>query len=189
MWTLPNSATAADRPMVARLPRFRYRNVGSARPASRANQLGDEPPLLNCDGRNAGQRPTALVREVRHIAQYEMFGCPGRDKSGSTTTRPPRSTAAPVASANFFASGDAETPAAHTTVFVGSCSCSRQNSPAHDRRLRSPPLSWFVLERPIVPANFELSPIGLPDMRPGFDRRLRQERSARRKDRCAGTHA
>ena len=43
-------------------------------------------------------------------------GCPGSVRSGSTETRPARSTSAPVASPSALASGEAWTPAAHSTV-------------------------------------------------------------------------
>ena len=46
-------------------------------------------------------------------------GWPRREQSRSTLIRPARSTSAPDASASFFASGEADTPAAQIVVFAG----------------------------------------------------------------------
>src|SRR5215204_4525669 len=52
----------------------------------------------------------------------DISGWPGTLRSGATTTRPARSSAAPVPRANSAPSGDPATPAAQITVRESICS-------------------------------------------------------------------
>ena len=81
-------------------------------------------------------------------------GWPGRVRSGSTAMRPARSTSAPVASASAAASGEAWTPAAHTTVWASM----RSVVPSASRRRRrraSTPVTRAPM-RSSTPRRFEL---------------------------------
>ena len=53
----------------------------------------------------------------------KISGCPAMLMSGSTVTRPARSSVAPARSASTLPSRDARTPAAHSTVCAARCSC------------------------------------------------------------------
>ncbi len=116
------SATAAARPMVARLPLSRYRNGGASRPFKRARTaLATWRPSCIATGatpgRVIGEPSRSRTRTMSPSAK--ISGWPGSVRSASTVTRPARSSSAPVCSANAEASPEAVTPAAQTTVRVG----------------------------------------------------------------------
>ena len=104
---------ARNRPMVATLPRSRYRNgLASSRPRRR-RPIVWAACRLPCIATSATPgSPSRLVMSPT----ANTSGCPGRVRSGSTSMRPARSTCAPHAAASFPASGEACTPAAQITV-------------------------------------------------------------------------
>jgi hypothetical protein len=57
----------------------------------------------------------AVLRDRRQVAATKISACPGTVRSGSTGTRPLRSSVTP----SDCATGDAATPAAQTTVRAG----------------------------------------------------------------------
>ncbi len=106
------STTARNRAIVAIVPRSRYRNgLGSVR-ADGARSCAPR------GGRSAWRPPPRRVGRSRPIRSptTNSSGYPGSEQSGSTATRPARSTSAPARSASIRPSGEACTPAAQ--IFV-----------------------------------------------------------------------
>ena len=80
--------------------------------------LRDVPRLLDGHRREAGKRPSAGPACEATSPITEISGCPGSAQSEPTSSRPPRSRAAPVASPSTSANPAARTPAAQITVLA-----------------------------------------------------------------------
>ena len=103
-------------------PRSRGRGSGTARTAfvaPEATAIVFAACRLPCIATSA--TPGSLS-SVTMSPTTNTSGCPGSVRSGSAAMRPAWSTSAPVAAASCAASGDACTPAAHTTVCAAMCS-------------------------------------------------------------------
>ena len=87
------------------------------------------PALLNRGRRDAGHR-LAVLLQPREVADHEDLGWPGTLSSGSTLRRGPRDRAARRA---LRASGEAATPAAHSTVRAGDDRARRASTPSARR--------------------------------------------------------
>ena len=147
-WTTSHISQPA-KPLTAGGRRRRRRGTVRSSPSCRG-RVAERLGLASAQTAHDGLRgvAAALNRHLGHAGQAvrpirspttKISGCPGSEQSGSTT-RPARSTLAPVAIADHAGpSGDACTPAAQIFVRASMrrrCPCRQRCRGRHHRRLR-----------------------------------------------------
>ena len=97
----------------------RGRRTAGRLPGEAAPHVGrGRLPLLHRHRGEAGERVSVRLGSATESPMANASGCPGIERSGSTMTRPARSSGTP----SERVSGEAATPAAHSTVRERICS-------------------------------------------------------------------